>query len=110
MKKLLAAPALISALAIAAPANAVHVGEYQPAIERGLIKVHSRREVHDMLHAYGYDRVVFQWQHRGYNRKPNYVFRACQGRRAFLVDVDWYGRIVSQERVGRCYDDWTGEY
>ena len=66
---------------------------------------HTRHEVHDMLHGYGYDNVVYQSQYGGGYGKPNYRFRACQGRRAFVIDVDWYGHVISRDRDGRCYGD-----
>lgn len=66
---------------------------------------HTRQKVHDMLHNYGYDRVVFQHEYGDAYGKPNYQFRACRGRRAFILNVDWYGHIINRERVGRCYVD-----
>lgn len=70
---------------------------------------HTRKEVHDMLHGYGYDNVVYQSQYGGGYGKPNYRFRACQGGRAYLLDVDWYGHVIDRDRVGRCHDD-NGDY
>ena len=72
-----------------------------------IIKVHSRRQVHDMLHGYGYDRVVYKSKYYDDSDKPVYRFSACQGRRAFLIEVNWYGHIIDQYRAGRCHrHDW----
>jgi hypothetical protein len=72
-----------------------------------IIKVHSRTQVHDMLHGYGYDRVVYKSKYYDGSDKPVYRFRACQGQRAYLVEVNWYGHIIDQYRAGRCHrHDW----
>lgn len=68
-----------------------------------IVKVHSRKRVHDMLHGYGYDRVVYKSQYYDGGDKPVYRFRACRGRRAFILEVNWYGDIIDKYRAGRCH-------
>lgn len=110
-KPITASTALLGAAILAASAanatglSSLGTSARGPAPSEFIVKVHTRREVHDMLHGYGYDHVVYQSQYGGGYGKPNYRFRACQGRRAFVIDVDWYGQIISRERDGRCYDD-----
>ena len=69
----------------------------------GLIKVHSRQRVHDKLHRYGYNRVIFVKQYYDYDDKPVYRFTACKGWRKLRIDVNWYGDIVRKHRIGKCY-------
>ena len=76
---------------------------FDDASHAAVIKVHSARKAHDTLHAFGYDRVVLLSTRESYDGYPIYKFRACIGRRAFRVQVNWYGNIVSQHRAGRCY-------
>lgn len=72
-----------------------------------VIKVHGRQEVHDMLHGYGFDHVVYKSRYYDDEDKPVYRFRACEGRRAYLVDVNWYGDVLDKHRAGRCHRyDW----
>lgn len=72
-----------------------------------IVKAHSRRQVHDMLHGYGYDRVVYKSRYYDDSGKPVFRFRACQGRRAYLIEVNWYGHIVDRYLAGRCHrHDW----
>lgn len=87
---------------LASPANLVSGAVANAAI----VQVHSRRQAHDTLHEFGYDRVVYQSRYYGDHGKPIYQFRACQGRRAFAIDVNWYGHIISQHPAGRCHDDY----
>ena len=68
-----------------------------------IIKVHSRRETHDMLHGFGYDHVVYRSRYYDEHDKPVYRFRACTGRRAYMVDMNWYGNIIDRHRTGRCH-------
>lgn len=90
-----------------APSLALAVGAVLTA---SAADAHTPQEVHDKLHAHGYDNVVYQSQYGGEYGKPNYRFRACQGRRAFVIDVDWYGQIISRDRVGRCDDNGDDGY
>ncbi len=77
------------------------------SLRGAIIKVHSRRKVHDMLHGYGYDRVVYRSRYYDEYDKPVYRFRGCIGRRAYMVDVNWYGNIIDRHRAGRCHRyDW----
>lgn len=81
--------------------------EQENSATSAIIKVHSRKKVHDMLHGYGYDRVVYKSKYYDDSDKPVYRFRACLGRRAFIVSVNWYGDIIDQYRAGRCHrHDW----
>jgi len=70
--------------------------------QSAIIKVHSRRSAHDLLHNYGYDRVRYRSRRIGYDGKPIYKFRACMGRKAYHINVDWYGEIVGRHRAGWC--------
>ena len=94
------------------PASATsfsYLGDFASGAKpKGLIvKVHSRRQVHDMLHGYGFDRVVYQSRYYDERHKPIYRFRVCKGRRAYVVDVNWYGHIIDEHRTGRCHRyDW----
>lgn len=111
MWKLTSSLALAGAAILAvSTANAANLGS--PGLFAGsstgagsLIQVHSRKQVHDTLHEFGYDNVVYQSQYRDDHGKPVYQFRACQGRRAFAIDVNWYGHIISQQPAGRCDRD-----
>ena len=40
------------------------------SLRGAIIKVHSRRKVHDMLHGYGYDRVVYRSRYYDEYDKP----------------------------------------
>ena len=72
-----------------------------------IVKVHSRRKAHDMLHGYGYDRVIYRSRYYDERDKPVYRFKVCMGRRAYMVDVNWYGHIIDEHRAGRCHRyDW----
>ena len=103
---LMAAPSLANA---AGPQNLTTIGEAS-AQNAGVIKVHSRQRVHDKLHNYGYNRVVFRGQYYDDYDKPVYRFRACMGHRAFKIHVNWYGEIISKRRAGRCYRDYDEGY
>src|SRR3990172_5038584 len=110
MRKLMTASvALFGAAMAGSTANATGLSSLRSLATNSadgiLIKVHSAQQVHDMLHGYGYDRVVYQSQYGGEYGKPNYRFRACQGRRAFVIDADWYEQIIGRYRDGRCYND-----
>ncbi len=67
-----------------------------------VIRIHSRRRAHDMLHNQGYDPVVYMLQTKGKNGKPIYSFFACRGDAAFSIDVDWYGNILKEKDAGAC--------
>ncbi len=80
-----------------------------------LVKVHTRKRVHDQLHNYGYNPVIFQRQFYGDYDKPVYVFYACKQHRAFRINVSWYGEILAKRSAGRChrnddYEDDDDEY
>ncbi|MDH3582435.1 MAG: hypothetical protein OEM91_17650, partial [Hyphomicrobiales bacterium] len=64
-----------------------------------IVKVHSRRRAHDMLHAFGFRRVIFRRQFYDDYDKPVYRFSACRSHRRFRIDVNWYGDIMSKRRV-----------
>ena len=94
------------------PASATNFG-YLGDVARGaqlkgaIVKVHSRRKVHDMLHGRGYARVVYRSRYYDEHDKPVYRFKVCMGRRAYMVDVNWYGHIIDEHRTGRCHRyDW----
>jgi len=67
-----------------------------------IVKVHSRRAVHDMLHNYGYNRVRFISQRIGYDGTPIYKYRACKRNRAYHIKVNVNGEIVRRHRAGWC--------
>ncbi|MBU2581231.1 MAG: hypothetical protein KJ622_05910 [Alphaproteobacteria bacterium] len=105
-----------SAFALVTSANAAAVGplggaKLDAAPASNIVKVHTSRQVHDMLHGYGYDEVVLISTHGGHYGKPNYKFRACKNGDAYIVDVNWYGDVVDRDRVGSCYgyDDRGGD-
>ena len=75
-----------------------------------VIKTHSRRRAHDMLHSYGYHRVIFRRQFYDSYNKPVYRFAACRGDRRFRIDVNWYGDIMSRRRTGFCADYYERRY
>ncbi len=80
------------------------VNQISNAGSRPIVKVHSPRQVHDMLHADGYHHVVFLGQrYKGYDDRPIYRFRACRRHRAFRITVNWYGEIIRKRRAGRCH-------
>lgn len=93
----------------AGPQNLATIGDLN-AKNAGVIKVHSRKRVHDKLHNYGYDPVVFQNRYYDDYDKPVYRFRACMGHRAFRIDVNWYGDIISKRRAGKCYRNHDEQY
>ena len=68
-----------------------------------IIKVHSRRAVHDMLHNYGYNRVRFLSQRTSYDGTPVYKYRACKRHRAYHIQVNVNGEIVHKHRAGWCH-------
>ena len=100
-----AAPLFSSASAASfGPAATVGLGN---VLKSPIIMVHSRQEVHDMLHSYGYEHVVYKSRYYDGGDKPIYRYRACQGRRAYLLDVNWYGHIIDRSGAGRCHRyDW----
>ena len=56
-----------------------------------------------MLHGFGYEHVVYRSRYYDEHDKPVYRFRACIGRRAYMVDMNWYGNIIDRHRAGRCH-------
>ena len=107
----IAAAMTLGVLSIAPAFSAPWGGKVSNAFENGqsaaVIKVHSARRVHDMLHNYGYDRVRLVRQRTDYDGKPIYVFRACDGRKRYKIKVNWYGEIIKKRRAGWCFRrDW----
>lgn len=110
MRNLITAALSLSGTAVFAcsPASATNFS-YLGDVVRGaplkgaIVKVHSRRKVHDMLHGYGYDRVVYRSRYYDEHDKPVYSFKVCMGRRAYMVDVNWYGHVIDEHRTGRCH-------
>lgn len=113
MRKALCTTAAILTLGVCAGTTAMATpwgGTLSNAFEAGqssaLIKVHSARSVHDMLHSYGYDRVSLIRQRADYDGKPIYVFRACDGKKRYKIRVNWYGEVINKSRRGWCFRNW----
>lgn len=96
-----------SAPALSAPWGGTVSNAFESQQSATVIKVHSPRRAHDMLHNYGYDRVHLVRQREDYNGKPIYVFRVCGGRKRYKIKVNWYGEIIKKRRAGWCVRrDW----
>ncbi len=111
MKRILATTAAIFGVILlaSAPANAASFGPitkltYDHSGAAQVIKIHSRRAAHDILHDYGFSRVKFLSKRIAYDGKPVFKFRACLGNRAYRIKVNYYGNIVRQRRSGWCFN------
>ena len=95
-----------STTAMAAPWGGTLSNTFETGQSGALIKVHSARRVHDMLHSYGYDRVTLVRQHTDYDGKPIYVFQACDGKKRYRIRLNWYGEVMNKRRRGWCFRNW----
>lgn len=69
-----------------------------------IVPVHVPGRVHDELHAYGYDRVVYLSQFSDYDGNPVYKFSACKRHKKFRLKVNWNGEVMRKHRIGNCHD------
>lgn len=92
-----------SAPVLSAPWGGKASNAFEEGRSAAVIKVHSARRVHDMLHNYGYDRVRLVRQRADYDGNPIYVFRACDGRKRYKIKVNWYGEVIKKHRAGWCF-------
>ncbi len=108
IKTLTAVIAVSAVIASTSSGNAMGlgpIGKLSAAVpgQTAIIKVHSRRQSHDMLHDYGYRRVHYLKRRSGYDSSPIYVYQGSKGYRDYHIAVDYYGNIVGRHRVNRCY-------